>query len=92
MMNRRKKALFAGALAGCCCLFAVGAVSAVENAPGDAGSPGGPAGDAAPDEQQNEGKHEDFLDRVFSPLDDAVSDINRDMNKGDDSASPDASE
>jgi hypothetical protein len=67
-------------------------VSAVENAPGDTEAPGSTAGDAAPDEQQNEGKHEDFLDRVFSPLDDAVSDINRGMNKGDDAASPDASE
>jgi thiosulfate dehydrogenase len=28
-------------------------------------------------------KHEDVLDRVFAPLDNAVSDINRDMNKGD---------
>ncbi len=33
-------------------------------------------------EQQSEAKHEDLLDRVFSPLDKAVSDVNRDLNKG----------
>lgn len=33
-------------------------------------------------------KHEDILDRAFSPLDKAVSDINRDINKGDNSEAP----
>ena len=33
-------------------------------------------------EEQSEAKHEDILDRVFSPLDKAVSDVNRDLNKG----------
>ena len=31
---------------------------------------------------------EDILDRAFSPLDKAVSDINRDINKGDNSEAP----
>ena len=79
-------------LAGCCCLFALAAASAVGNSPGDTEATDVPAGDAAPGVQQKEGKHEDLLDRVFSPLDDAVSDINRDINKDDDAASPDASE
>jgi len=30
------------------------------------------------------GQKEDIIDRVFSPLDDAVTDINRDINKKDD--------
>ena len=36
MVNRRKKSL----LAGCCCLIAVGAASAVGDAPGDTEAPG----------------------------------------------------
>jgi hypothetical protein len=37
-------------------------------------------------------KQEDIIDRIFSPLDNAVSDINRDLNKGDGSAAPASSE
>ncbi|MGD8311138.1 MAG: hypothetical protein PVJ66_00965 [Gammaproteobacteria bacterium] len=37
----------------------------------------GPAGD------QSEAKPTDIVDRMLSPLDDAVDDINRDLNKGD---------
>ncbi len=33
-----------------------------------------------------------MLDRVFSPLDNAVSDNNRDLNKGDGSAASESSE
>lgn len=34
-------------------------------------------------------KHEDILDRIFSPLDQGVSDINRDINAEDKGAEPD---
>ena len=35
------------------------------------------------DERKKAGQEEDILDRAFSPLDKAVSDINRDLNEGD---------
>ena len=38
------------------------------------------------------GQHEDILDRDFSPLDNAVSDINRDLNQGDGNTPPDSSD
>ena len=38
---------------------------------------------ATPDEEQGSGKPQDIIDRMFSPLDNAVSDINRDLNKDD---------
>ncbi len=51
-----------------------------------------PHGEAAmetrPAKGPSEEKHEDVLDRVFSPLDNAVSDINRDLNKEEDRAAP----
>lgn len=50
------------------------------------------AGDVPGQEHQSDGKHEDILDRVFSPLDEAVSDINRGLNKGEDSASDESGE
>ena len=47
--------------------------------------------------QASDPKHEDILDRMFAPLDDAVADINRDINEGDDNegdnnGQPEASE
>jgi hypothetical protein len=43
--------------------------------------------------QQNTGaEHEDILDRVFAPLDKAVDDVNRDLNKGEDKSATDAGE
>jgi|GEM_PF-2629265 len=42
-----------------------------------------PAAAAAPAEEQTDAKPDDIVDRILSPLDDAVSDINRDLNKGD---------
>ena len=50
------------------------------------------APDTAGNGQKADEKQEDMLDRVFSPLDNAVSDINRDLNKGDGSVAPESSE
>lgn len=43
-------------------------------------------------EPEQADQQEDIFDRVFSPLDNAVSDINRDLNEGDGSTAPQASE
>jgi hypothetical protein len=46
------------------------------------------AGEAVPDAEKTQGQKEDILDRAFSPLDKAVSDINRTINEeGDGEAS-----
>ncbi|GEM_PF-3757843 len=46
-----------------------------------------PAGAAASNTGKRQGQKEDILDRAFTPFDDAVSDINRTINKkGDDKA------
>ena len=50
------------------------------------------ATDNAGNQNEASAKHEDILDRAFSPLDNAVSDINRDLNKGDGSATPESNE
>lgn len=43
-------------------------------------------------EEQTDVQHEDVVDRIFAPLDDAVSDINRDINKGDTDTTPEPDE
>jgi len=35
-------------------------------------------------DQQTQSENENIIDRVFSPLDNAVTDINRDLNEEDD--------
>lgn len=50
------------------------------------------ATDTADDQGTVDMKHEDIVDRVFSPLDNAVSDINRDLNEGDVGAASESSE
>jgi hypothetical protein len=55
-------------------------------------SPQSPQSTDANNPPKAEEKQEDIVDRLFSPLDNAVSDINRDLNKGDESAAPAPSE
>jgi len=76
----------------CLCLLACwGSVSAGEsgNEPQSTEKTGT---DTHGDQKKTEGKREDVLDRAFSPLDRAVSDINqdinRDINKEDDKQAP----
>ena len=46
----------------------------------------------APNEEQTDAEPQDIFDRMLSPLDNAVSDINRDLNKGDACTSPEPNE
>ena len=41
---------------------------------------------------QTDARSQDIIDRMFSPLDNAVTDINRDLNKGDADASAEPKE
>lgn len=69
-------------------LAAAGSGSDGEVKPVDSGSPA--SGERG---QENTGpEHEDILDRVFAPLDKAVDDVNRDLNKGEDKSATDAGE
>jgi hypothetical protein len=50
-------------------------------------------GDIGEDYKKADEQHEDIIDRAFAPLDDTVSDINRDLNeKSGDSAPPQTSD
>jgi hypothetical protein len=59
---------------------------------GEAESVDATATDTPRDSEKTDVKQEDILDRAFSPLDRAVSDINRDLNKGDASSDPESTD
>ena len=92
MNIRSKKLLFAGASSLCFCLL----IFSTPVAASETDEAAEPVKAAVTDTQANrekaDKKQEDMLDRVFSPLDNAVSDINRDLNKGDGSAAPESNE
>ena len=50
------------------------------------------ATDSAGKQDEASAKHKDILDQALSPLDNAVSDINRDINKDNGSAAPESDE
>lgn len=64
-----------------CCYLAPGypVVAGAADAPAD--SSGNVAPQTGEDAQQSGAKKQDVLDRLFSPLDRAVDDINRDTNR-----------
>ena len=76
-------------ISGVCLCLLICSCSAPASAPGNESQPEektatGTEGDKA----STEGQHEDILDRAFSPLDKAVSDINRDINEEDEKEAP----
>ena len=83
MAHRKKRAVFALLSVGSLWLLA----SCTPATSVESGSNPEPAGEAttsaAPGEEQTDAQPEDIIDRLFSPLDNAVTDINRDLNKGD---------
>jgi hypothetical protein len=91
VQHRRGKLLRAGISSVYVCLLLFCAPLGASESDGNMESADTAASDDA-GKQETDPKQEDILDRVFSPLDDAVSDINRDLNEGDDTATPDPSE
>jgi len=82
MKNSRKKRMLTGLSGVCLCLLCGGAPAegtGGASAPAENTAPGTPADTTA----TNPG-NEDLLDRAFSPLDKAVSDVNHDINEGTD--------
>jgi hypothetical protein len=91
VQHRRGKLLPAGISPVYLCLLLFCAPLAASESDGNKESADTAAsGDAG--KQEADPKQEDILDRVFSPLDDAVADINRDINEGDNNGEPEASE
>lgn len=83
MRQRDRRSLFALTSAGWLYLLVACTAAPVDEPAGDAGQVDESASGSAPGAEQAETGHQDVIDRMFSPLDDAVSDINRDLNKGD---------
>jgi len=92
MKIRRKKSLFTRASSVCFCLFVFCTTVTGSESNGEAESVDATATGTPRDSEKTDVKREDILDRAFSPLDRAVSDINRDLNKGDASADPESTE
>jgi hypothetical protein len=97
MKHHHRKWLSAGASAVCVSLLILSTPAAADQATnsrsqGEAQPAAKTAADSKGEPHKTGTKHEDILDRAFSPLDRAVSDINRDINedinKEDDSAAP----
>jgi hypothetical protein len=70
----------------CWSLLAAAAATAGEESNGKSEAADNSTNDSRPGKEHSGAEHEDVLDRLFSPLDNAVSDINRDLNKGDSSS------
>jgi hypothetical protein len=83
MKPRYKRSIFAWTSAGWLCLLVACTTATLDGPTGNAEPAGKAASAASPAEEQADATPLDIIDRVFSPLDNAVSDINRDLNKGD---------
>lgn len=75
--------LFACSSAGWLCLLFACATATAQQPPENAEPADKAASTALPAEEQEDAQPQDIIDRLFSPLDNAVSDINRDLNKDD---------
>ena len=79
------------------CLYIGGASAAGDESQGTTERTDNPVegviGDIEGDYRKADTQHEDIVDRVFAPLDDTVTDINRDLNdESGDSAIPQTSD
>jgi len=83
MKHCRMIPLPAWTVAGCLCLLVACTPAAVDDSSGNTEPVAGETSDTATPGEQAGAQSQDIIDRMFSPLDKAVSDINRDLNKGD---------
>jgi len=82
MKRQCRRPVFAWLFAGWLCLLVACTPAAVDESAADTEPADTSASGSAPPGEQTDAKPQDIIDRMFSPLDDAVSDINRDLNKG----------
>jgi hypothetical protein len=92
MKPRHKRTLFFWTSVGWLFLLVAGTTASVNESTVTAESADTTASDSAPSGEQADAKPTDIIDRIFSPLDNAVTDINRDLNKGDADAPSEPSE
>jgi hypothetical protein len=83
MKRQYRTSFFALACSAWFCLLVACTSTASVDSPQSAAPPDEVAGGDAPGGGQTEAQPTDIIDRVFSPLDDAVDTINRDLNKND---------
>ena len=90
MMHGRKKLMFAVVPIACAYLFNGSMNASLRVAEAETvkttGSLEKTTADVEHADEQTPGENENIIDRVFSPLDKAVTDINRDLNDGNGSA------
>jgi len=83
MKQCHRRAVLAWTVTGWFCLLVACTPMAVDETTGNTEPATATAGDTATSGEQADAKPQDIIDRMFSPLDEAVTDINRDLNKGD---------
>lgn len=87
MKHRQTRSIFASAPVVWLCLLAFCNPAAGSETDTSAVAVDKAVAEPAHAEEQTDTQPEDVVDRIFAPLDDAVSDINRDINK-DDTSTP----
>ena len=83
MKQHHKRSILAWTPAGWFCLLVACTPATVDDSAGNAEAADKAASASAPAEEQADAQPHDIIDRIFSPLDKAVSDINRDLNTDD---------
>jgi len=92
MNIRHKSLMFASAVSVCICLPVFYSPVASSESSGGAEPAGQDDASTRGDQENVDVQHENIIDRALAPLDNAISDINRDLNKGSDSAASGPSE
>ena len=92
MKQYHRRSILAWISAGWFCLLVACTPATVDESAGNAEAADQAASASAPAEGQADAQPHDIIDRIFSPLDKAVSDINQDLNKDDAGSPPETNE
>ena len=92
MKERHKRSALAWASVGWFCLLVGCSPATIDESAGNAQPVDTSSTAFAPSAEEAEAQPTDIIDRIFSPLDNAVTDINRDLNKGGADTPPESNE
>ncbi|MGD8619691.1 MAG: hypothetical protein PVH54_10970 [Gammaproteobacteria bacterium] len=92
MKQCHRRSILAWTSAGGFCLLVACTPATVDESAGNAEVADKAASASVPAEEQAVAQPHDIIDRIFSPLDKAVSDVNRDLNKDDAGSSSETNE
>jgi len=92
MKERYQKLVFAWTSAGWLGLLVACTPTTIDESTGNMEPADTSSAATAPPGEQVDAQPTDIIDRFFSPLDNAVTDINRDLNKGDADSSAESNE